>query len=283
MKQSLYAPISRMCYGYKKDDNGELYVDIVQGKTVEMIFDKYLQGYSLSGLQTWLGAEQVSSPTGKGKWTRAALDKLLSNQNYIPFIIDADRYHRVQAEKKRRSNVEQAESGASRKQTRYNSTNTLSGLIVCAECGANYRRITRPDGSIVWCCANRVEHGKRICKHSPTISEESAIKLLGLQPAQLEPHNIVSRLPQPRHYHKGSPSCLAIFAYLGNVSSGYSLFAKLSLDFSCAITITAIAEYPYRRDYAVFLDAFHHLGHRFLGIHMERISPARDMKRSSSY
>lgn len=111
-------------------------------------------------------------------------------------------------QKKRRSNVEQAESGASRKQTRYNSTNTLSGLIVCAECGANYRRITRPDGSIVWCCANRVERGKRICKHSPTISEESAIKLLGLQPAQLEPHNIVSRLPQPRHYHKGSPSCL---------------------------------------------------------------------------
>lgn len=31
------------------------------------------------------------------------------------------------------------------------------------------------DGEVVWRCANRVEHGKEICKHSPTLSE-TAVK-----------------------------------------------------------------------------------------------------------
>nr|WP_279287533.1 zinc ribbon domain-containing protein [Flintibacter hominis] len=38
----------------------------------------------------------------------------------------------------------------------------MSGLLVCAECGHNYRRITRPSGEIVWRCASRVEHGKKV-------------------------------------------------------------------------------------------------------------------------
>lgn len=49
----------------------------------------------------------------------------------------------------------------------------LSGLLICAECEHNYRRITRPSGEVVWRCANRVEHGKKFCKHSPTIPEET--------------------------------------------------------------------------------------------------------------
>ena len=44
--------------------------------------------------------------------------------------------------------------------------------MVCAECGRNYRRITRPSGEIVWRCASRVEHGKKFCQHSPSISED---------------------------------------------------------------------------------------------------------------
>ena len=64
------------------------------------------------------------------------------------------------------------EDTGKRKAARYSSQNALSGLLVCAECGANYRRITRPSGEVVWRCASRVEHGKRLCKHSPSISEE---------------------------------------------------------------------------------------------------------------
>ena len=47
-----------------------------------------------------------------------------------------------------------------------------------AECGLNYRRITRPSGEIVWRCASWVEHGKKFCQHSPSISEDRIKEVL---------------------------------------------------------------------------------------------------------
>ena len=85
-------------------------------------------------------------------------------------IIDFGSFFMAQDEKGKRSNID--EDTGKRKAARYSSQNVLSGLLDCEECGANYRRITRPSGEIVWRCANRVEHGKRICKHSPSILEE---------------------------------------------------------------------------------------------------------------
>lgn len=66
-----------------------------------------------------------------------------------------------------------------RKTTRYSSQNVLSGLLVCAECGSNYRRITRPSGEVVWRCADRVEKGKQsVCKYSLTITDMAIKKLI---------------------------------------------------------------------------------------------------------
>ena len=76
----------------------------------------------------------------------------------------------AQGEKGKRSNLD--EDTNQRKATRYNSQSVLSGLLVCGECGRNYRRITRPSSEVVWRCANRLEHGKCFCKHSPSISEQ---------------------------------------------------------------------------------------------------------------
>ena len=67
----------------------------------------------------------------------------------------------------------------SRKTARYNSQNVLSGLLVCGECGNNYRRITRPSGEIVWRCADKVENGKQaICSNSITVSDEDVKKII---------------------------------------------------------------------------------------------------------
>ena len=48
----------------------------------------------------------------------------------------------------------------------------------------NYRRITRPFGEVVWRCASRVEHGKKICRHALSITEvllkEELYKQLGM-------------------------------------------------------------------------------------------------------
>lgn len=55
------------------------------------------------------------------------------------------------------------------------SSEPISGLLVCAECGSSYRRITRNTSEgkeIIWRCASRVEHGKKYCKSSPTVSQQ---------------------------------------------------------------------------------------------------------------
>ena len=51
---------------------------------IRMIFDYYLSGASLGKVVDMLSEERIPSPTGKERWTRAAIDKLLSNTKYIP-------------------------------------------------------------------------------------------------------------------------------------------------------------------------------------------------------
>lgn len=113
----------------------------------------------------------VLSPTGQERWTRPTISKLLSNSKYIGYIVSFEDYFAVQVNKGNRSNID--EDTNQRKATRYSSQNVLSGLLVCTECGANYRRITRSSGEVVWRCANKVEHGKQICKKAPSISEDT--------------------------------------------------------------------------------------------------------------
>ncbi len=101
--------------------------------------------------------------------------------DHHPAIISKELFAVVQTEKAKRSNLVETEEGTQRKTTKYNSNNALSGLFICQECGSPYRRINRhtKDGKeIVWRCANRVEHGKEICKHSHTISDEAVKKFV---------------------------------------------------------------------------------------------------------
>lgn len=156
-------------YGFLQKPTG-IFVEPQQAKVVQQIYQRYLEGDSLEGIADFLFQKGILSPQGKERWTRPVINNILSNQKYISHIIDFGSFFMVQDEKGKRSNID--EDTGKRKAARYSSQNVLSGLLVCAECGANYRRITRPSGEIVWRCANRVEHGKRICKHSPFISEE---------------------------------------------------------------------------------------------------------------
>lgn len=161
---------SRVCYGYSRNALGQ-FVENNSASVVRQIFSLYLSGHSLRSIVNWLGENQIPSPSGKELWTPKAIDKLLSNETYTKGIVTPEQFAQVQREKQRRSNQLKTEDGLMRKPTRYHSQNVLSGLFVCGECGRSYRRITKHDGSIVWRCANRVEHGKTICKHSVTLSE----------------------------------------------------------------------------------------------------------------
>lgn len=157
-------------YGFMLAPDGNVSVDQEKANTVRTIYQQYLSGMSLKGIANFLFIQGIPSPRGKAQWTQAVINDLLSNQRYIGSIVSFDEFFMAQSEKGKRSNID--EDTNQRKTTRYNSQSVLSGLLVCGECGRSYRRITRPSGDVVWRCANRLEHGKRFCKHSPSISEQ---------------------------------------------------------------------------------------------------------------
>lgn len=166
-------------YGFEKMPDGIVRMIALQIKVVQRIYQRYIDGASLGVITAELETDQVVAPSGHLKWSRSVIDKILSNGKYVPYAIPMELFVAVQFEKDSRTNIQKDNDGsAQRKTTRYSSQNILSGLLVCAECGSNYRRITRPSGEVVWRCAERVEKGKgSTCKHSPTITD-IAIKTL---------------------------------------------------------------------------------------------------------
>lgn len=163
----------KLPYGFYLNSDGAVSINEEKANTVRLIYRQYLSGMSLGGIADLLYSEHIPSPKGKERWTQAVISGILSNSKYIDAVIPFDDFFAVQFEKGKRSLND--EYTGKRKATRYCSQSVLSGLLVCEECGCNYRRITRPSGEVVWRCANRVEHGKQFCKGSPTITEKEVI------------------------------------------------------------------------------------------------------------
>ena len=108
----------RIPYGFTLTSSGTLEINKSEAKSVCMIFDFYMAGASLGKVVDMLQAKQAPSPTGKAKWTRAAVDHLLSNDKYIA-IIGLEKFLDAQFEKSARCNVDYDKEGAPRKETRY--------------------------------------------------------------------------------------------------------------------------------------------------------------------
>ena len=108
----------RIPYGFDLNSLGAFEIKENEAETVRMIFDYYLAGASLGKVVDMLYAKQIPSPTGKAKWTRAAVDHLLSNSKYIA-IVGLEFYMNVQFEKSARCNIDFDKVGAPRKETRY--------------------------------------------------------------------------------------------------------------------------------------------------------------------
>ena len=77
----------RKCYGYDVGPDGELTVNPDEAKVVCWIFERYLADDSLGKIATGLERQGILSPTGRPRWNREAVDKLLSNEKYTGRVL----------------------------------------------------------------------------------------------------------------------------------------------------------------------------------------------------
>lgn len=77
----------RKCYGYDAGPDGDLIVNPDEAQVVCWIFEQYLSGNSLGKIAAGLEQQGILSPTGKAKWNREAIDKLLSNEKYTGRVL----------------------------------------------------------------------------------------------------------------------------------------------------------------------------------------------------
>lgn len=77
----------RKCYGYNFGADGELTINPDEAAVVRWIFDRYLSGDSLGNIAAGLERQGILSPTGKPKWNREAINKLISNEKYTGRVL----------------------------------------------------------------------------------------------------------------------------------------------------------------------------------------------------
>lgn len=78
---------NRRCYGYDILPNGNLTVNQTEAEVVRWIFKRYLAGDSFGKIATGLEQQRALSPTGKAKWSRESISKLLSNEKYAGSVL----------------------------------------------------------------------------------------------------------------------------------------------------------------------------------------------------
>ena len=198
-------------YGYRKGDNSKPEIIPDQAEVVRKIYDLFLSGTPVRGIQEYLNANSVPNINGESKWARSAIDSILTNEKYcgdvllqktyiddcinkkvkkntgqLPMylvqnhhegIISRKTFDAAQAELARRSaGKSPSKKNAPTGRSRYSSKYALSDRLYCGECGTQYQRCTwrNRDGSkrIVWRCVSRVDYGNRYCHNSPTLDEE---------------------------------------------------------------------------------------------------------------
>ena len=198
-------------YGYRKGDDGKPEIIPDQAEVVRKIYDLFLSGTPIRGIQEYLNASAVPNINGESKWARSAIDSILTNEKYcgdvllqktyiddcinkkvkkntgqLPMylvqnhhegIISRETFDAAQAELSRRNaGRSPSKKNAPTGRSRYSSKYALSDRLYCGECGTRYQRCTwrNRDGSkrIVWRCVSRVDYGNKYCHDSPTLDEE---------------------------------------------------------------------------------------------------------------
>lgn len=195
--------------GYTKNENGDLVIVPKEAEIVRLVFRLYLEGYSAGKIAKYLEEQKIKTATGLERWHDTVVLKMLRNEKYMgdallqktytvdfmtkkkvmnkgivpqyyveddhEAIIPKDLFYRVQEELARRASVNK--SAVTRKKnmkSKYSSEYALTGILLCGECGQEYRRVTwarNGKKKIVWRCSNRLTNGTKYCKDSVTLEE----------------------------------------------------------------------------------------------------------------
>lgn len=155
-KSKLYR---RKCYGYKHNEYGELAINEEESIIVSKIFERYVEGYSVNKIIKELAMSGVKSPKGSDKWPKRTIQHMLVNEKYIGNVllgktctgefpnnkqminqgqverflmeeghtplISNELFEKVQAEIKRRSNIEIVDGKVQRKDTHYSAKDII--------------------------------------------------------------------------------------------------------------------------------------------------------------
>lgn len=198
-------------FGYEKGIDNHLHIIPEEAKIVRMIYKKYLEGQSLNDIADLLTKMKVRTIRGNSRWNGSSIRVILTNEKYIGDaiaqktftvdyllkdrrknkgelpqyyvqnlhepIISKELYYLVQQEMKRRTCLKKKSmsGGVEELEGRYSGKFELSKILICGECGSEYRRQIRKKSEkekAVWRCENRLRNGIRYCRHSPTLEEE---------------------------------------------------------------------------------------------------------------
>lgn len=197
-------------YGFRKAPTGEMCIVEEEAAVIRNMARWFLDGDSLERIKHRLEDAGIETTTGKKTWSTSTIYNILTNEkimgdvllqktftadyltkrrvknsgqqkqyyvkNHHEAIIPKTVYYKIQEEIARRSSLKKAGTRKGKTaQGVYSSKYALTGIMVCNECGAHYRRTTWAKNGkkvIVWRCINRLEHGTKRCHESPTLKEE---------------------------------------------------------------------------------------------------------------
>lgn len=75
------------CYGYRKNDEGNLEIVDQEAYVVSKIYDMYLEGKSFSGIISGLAEEHIPSPRGSERWSKRGIETILTNVKYTGSVV----------------------------------------------------------------------------------------------------------------------------------------------------------------------------------------------------
>lgn len=209
MKEGRVSIRYKNLYAYDEGEDGQPKIIESEAAVIRRINDEFLSGRSLPMIKDGLEADKILTPKGGNVWAVSAIRNLLKNEKYCgdvlmqktfktdpisgktkrntgqlpmyliqdhhPAIISRDTYNAVQAEFARRTSGKAPSTKlAPTGQACYSAKYALTGIVICGECGNQYRRCVwnkRGKKRPVWRCSSRIDYGSKYCHKSPTIYE----------------------------------------------------------------------------------------------------------------